>query len=167
MRPGARGPCLVLLLAGVGTSCTSVDPDATVVAPCPDATQFVSVSPVLEASCGTLDCHGHPARPLRIYGERGLRLTATDLSGEALTTDAERAASRRSICSLQPEAMASIAAGDSRADMLLLVQKARGEAFHKGGAPVAAGDATDTCITTWLEGATDIQACANAPTPDP
>ena len=167
MRPGARVACLVVVLAALGASCTSVDPEATLVAPCPDALQFALVSPVVEASCGTLDCHGHPARPLRIYGERGLRLGQADLSGEALTTDAERAASRRSICSLQPEGMASVAAGDMRADALLLVQKARGEAFHKGGAPVAAGDATDTCITTWLEGAADAQACANAPTPDP
>ncbi|MEJ7729634.1 MAG: hypothetical protein WKG00_10485 [Polyangiaceae bacterium] len=167
MRPGARLPCLVAVLAVVAASCTSVDPEATVVAACPDELQFASVSPVMEASCGTLDCHGHPARPLRIYGERGLRLGQTDLSGEALTTAAERAASRRSICSLQPEAMASVAAAEMRADALLLVQKARGEAFHKGGAPVAAGDATDTCITTWLDGAADTQACANAPTPDP
>jgi hypothetical protein len=63
--------------------------------------------------------------------------------------------------------MVSVAAREMRADALLLVQKARGEAFHNGGAPVAAGDAPDTWMTTWLEGAVDAETCANAPTPDP
>jgi hypothetical protein len=35
---------------------------------------FPSVSEVMERRCGTLDCHGQPSRPLRIYSSIGLRL---------------------------------------------------------------------------------------------
>lgn len=160
---------LLATAAAIGgvASCSSIDPEATITTACPDAAGFELVAPVVEASCGTLDCHGQTARPLRIYGERGMRLAAADLPGEAETTVAERIASRRSICSLQPEQMARVVAGEAGADALLLVQKARAEVHHKGGAPVAAGDATDACITSWLEGAVDSQACAAAPVPDP
>lgn len=34
-----------------------------------------AVQPVVTETCGSLDCHGDPGRPLRLYAERGLRLT--------------------------------------------------------------------------------------------
>ena len=36
------------------------------------------VEPVLERACGTLDCHGQVGRPLRIYGQYGLRFVDPD-----------------------------------------------------------------------------------------
>lgn len=53
--------------------------------PAGDLASFeATVQPMATDSCGTLDCHGVPGRPLRIYAERGLRLSA-DLRGEPIT----------------------------------------------------------------------------------
>lgn len=42
---------------------------------CPDEATFKNeVMPVIETRCGSLDCHGNIARPLRVYGQTGLRL---------------------------------------------------------------------------------------------
>jgi len=61
--------------ATVTTACVPFDP-----ADPGDA--FVIVSEVVERRCGTLDCHGQPARPLRIYGNAGLRRPEPDLGTE-------------------------------------------------------------------------------------
>jgi hypothetical protein len=46
---------------------------------------FPLVSEVLEKSCGSLDCHGALARPLRLYGSTGLRRPEPDLGSEGCT----------------------------------------------------------------------------------
>ena len=103
----SRACCLAVAVAFLG--CVQ-DPGLQVTA-CPDLKTFSSVSPVLEQRCGSLDCHGNIARPLRIYGARGLRFVnvnsdeANQLvnpklardkgtfpgTGGKATTDAERA----------------------------------------------------------------------------
>jgi hypothetical protein len=42
---------------------------------------------------------------------------------------------------------------------LLIVKKPRLLERHKGGAVVIAGDDGDTCLTSWLAGATDYGKC--------
>lgn len=142
--------------------CTSVDPSATVLASCPDRAPFESVAPFLEAGCGTLDCHGALARPLRVYGKRGMRFDPSDLPGERPTTSDEVSASLRSFCSLTPEQMALVMSGDLTPDDLLAVGKARGEVHHKGDKVVTRGDDGDTCLTSWILGSVDAAACARA-----
>jgi hypothetical protein len=150
-------------LTGALSACALPDTTATVVATCPDRTQFTSVSPFVEVGCGTIDCHGAPARPLRIYGFAGLRLSPNDVSALAApTTTAEVSANWLSACSLQPEQLDAVVSGQAGPDSLLLVQKPRLEVHHKGGAVVVAGDPGDTCITSWLSGEVDAGACAQA-----
>jgi hypothetical protein len=80
--------CLVLTASCLGatanatgdTACVPFDPTK------PDDA-FVIVSEVYERRCGTLDCHGQPSRPLRIYGNSGLRRPEPDLGTEKCETD--------------------------------------------------------------------------------
>ncbi|MEZ4297845.1 MAG: hypothetical protein R3B70_23010 [Polyangiaceae bacterium] len=68
--------------ATVTTACVPFDPlDSD------DA--FVSVSEVLERRCATLDCHGAIARPLRLYGNAGLRRPEPDLGTENCVANEE------------------------------------------------------------------------------
>src|SRR6185503_19483134 len=40
-----------------------------------DADAYTSeIHPLVEAKCASLDCHGAPGRPLRVYSEIGLRI---------------------------------------------------------------------------------------------
>jgi hypothetical protein len=145
------------------TACAIPDTTATIVADCPDRTQFSSVSPFMEVGCGTVDCHGAPARPLRIYGFAGLRLSPSDIPSVAEpTTPAEVSANWLSACSLQPEQIDLVTSGQAGPDSLLLVQKPRLQVHHKGGAVVVAGDPGDTCLTSWLSGDVDGGACIAA-----
>lgn len=57
--------------------------------PAGDVASFTSqVQPIVTDGCASLDCHGDPGRPLRLYAERGLRLTAalrdTPITGEEI-----------------------------------------------------------------------------------
>jgi hypothetical protein len=66
----------------VTTACSPFDPQ--------DPTDpFVNVSEVVERRCATLDCHGQPARPLRLYGNAGLRRPEPDLGTEKCKKDAD------------------------------------------------------------------------------
>ncbi len=70
---------------------------------CPSGDGFRVVSQVIERRCGTLDCHGDPARSFRVYGRTGLRLPRTEAEyiadrmatsgGPGATTDASASAS--------------------------------------------------------------------------
>lgn len=110
-----------------------------------------------------MDCHGKPARNLRLYTGSGLRLSAMDVPGSGSTTDEEYEASFQSIVGLEPEWMA-IVVGESGAfpDRLTLVRKARGDEAHKGGAIFVPGDAADVCMTSWLSSTIDEDACKRA-----
>ena len=138
------------------------------------------VSRVLEKRCGTLDCHGTLARPLRVYGQRGLRLlsdeeraalAAGDLDtvtgngtvpGDKATTPEELAATRRSICALEPERMVQYQAGELDERELILLTKPLELERHKGGTLLVEGGAAFTCISTWLQGNPNDASCEEA-----
>lgn len=120
---------------------------------CPSQEVFeASVSPYMERRCGTLDCHGQPARPMRLYGQLGLREpNDTNVSGGAATTPTERTLNYQAVCNVEPEGMAEVVAdqGNSAED-LLLIRKARALERHKGGKVVNQTDAADRCLVGWL-----------------
>ncbi|MCC6993592.1 MAG: hypothetical protein IT370_03080 [Deltaproteobacteria bacterium] len=117
------------------------------------------VHAVLEARCGTLDCHGDARRPLRIYAETGLRLR-DELRGQPLTAE-ELGDNLRAIEAIDPGA----AAEDH-----LLVRKplavAAGGQRHLGGELWATRTAAaPTCLVAFLGGRDDAamaDACAAA-----
>ena len=124
------------------------------------------VSAVLEKRCGTLDCHGQVGRPLRIYGRTGLRFPddADNVPGQAGTTESEVIANYESVVGLEPEVLSQVVADptDNPPTRLLLVKKPRALERHKGGQVFIAGDDGDTCITSWIAGATDFAKCGAA-----
>jgi hypothetical protein len=133
---------------------------------CPNREVFVnSVSPYLERRCGTLDCHGSMTRPMRIYGQLGLRHPEeNNVSGGIATTALELDSNFASVCNVDPEPMQEVT--DDRgasADKLLIVNKARGLERHKGGKIVDIQDPGDRCITGWLRltPADQVEAACN------
>lgn len=132
---------------------------------------FRSFSAVMERRCATLDCHGETSRPLRIYGQYGLRRPEPANSmnvenyaeyysgGKEPTTLAELEDNYRSICALEPELTAEVFAKKSPPDVLTIVRKARLREKHKGGLLWNKGDAGDVCVTNWLTGSTDMSPC--------
>jgi hypothetical protein len=151
-----------LCLLATTPACAVPDPAATVLLACPDRASFAAVSPFLESGCGTLYCHGAPARPLRIQGFAGLRLDPADRPGGNPTTVAEVDANYHAVCGLEPELTSDVVAKQSLPDDLLIVQKPRNETHHKGGVIVKKGDDGDTCLTRWLDGDADASACQRA-----
>jgi hypothetical protein len=162
-----------------GAGCAGVN-DVDIQVACGDFETFRDVSPVLEARCGTLDCHGSIARPLRIYGRQGLRkyvdFAATDAESVALkaeinadegeaeyfpgglqgTTSAELADNYDSVCGLEPELMDKVRKGQETPDVLSLTRKARLVEKHKGGKIfIPAQSPGDLCITSWLTAPAD------------
>ncbi|MEZ4302386.1 MAG: hypothetical protein R3B70_46090 [Polyangiaceae bacterium] len=139
--------------------------DDTVTGKCPSQAVFEqSVSPFLERRCGTLDCHGSIARPMRLFGQLGLRHPDEDnVSGGALTTAVELTANYTSVCNVDAEKMSeSVDDFGNQAENLLLVTKARGLEKHKGGKVVSENDAGDRCLRGWLKGEDVTQACQDA-----
>jgi hypothetical protein len=132
---------------------------------CPSTTNFRLVSQVYERRCGTLDCHGQSVRPFRIYGRDGLRKPDKGqgggyVSGGMLpTTDAEVDANYHSACGLEPERMANVVAGNQPVDSLTLVRKPRLTEAHKGGMVLPEGSAGDKCVTSWIRGNVNTDAC--------
>jgi len=113
-----------------------------------------SVSEYMARRCGTLDCHGSELRPMRLYGQYGLRDPAeSNVSGGKATTLAELEANYAAVCSQEPEKTAKAVddVGQS-AEKLLVVQKARGAEAHKGGAVVKQNSPGDQCVAGWLRG---------------
>lgn len=140
----------------VAASCAD-DLTATETFACPSEEVFIeSVSPFLERRCGTLDCHGAPTRPARLYGQLGLRHPLeSNRTGDlaAPTTDLERADNYAAMCNVEPEAIAkAVEDFGQSAEELVIVRKARGVESHKGGKVVNEQDAGDRCILGWLRG---------------
>ena len=146
---------------------------------CADIEDFKPVSNVLERRCGTLDCHGEYARPLRIYGQNGLRLATQDeildssearendtVSGGKGTTDEEVELNWRSVCGLEPERTALVVAGQLSPNELMLLRKPlqlEGNLEkHKGGQLFLSGGPGDVCVSCWLRGFPDNIECADA-----
>lgn len=123
---------------------------------------FEPVSDLLQARCGSLDCHGQTGRSLRIYGTNGLRLDSKDLSGldGGVTQAAEHDANYASVVILEPEILDRVVRDAGRnPERLTLIRKARGAEVHVGGSASPAGSAGDVCLTSWLAGVLDVAAC--------
>lgn len=172
-RTSVRASLVASLAAGALSffACASV-PDETrytqILAP--DPAQFqAGVSFFLERRCGTLDCHGQPGRPLRIYGARGLRkqndASLTPISGD--TSIEEIAANYRSVIGLEPEAMSRVVAADGQLpERLLIIRKpidiGEGGERHKGGPVISRGSDGYLCLTSWLSNRTNVAKCTAA-----
>ena len=127
------------------------------------ATQ-AGVSRLLEKRCGTLDCHGQIGRPMRIYGQLGLRFVddGGDQPGSGATTETEYVANYQAVIGVQPEIMTLVVQGNLPPEALMLLRKPLQLERHKGGAVFVEGDDADNCLTSWLGGQTDYTACGNA-----
>jgi hypothetical protein len=125
------------------------------------------VATVFEKRCGTLDCHGDPARNLRIYSGQGLRLPndAGLAVGKGDTTQDEVLASYQSILTLEPELTNKVLEGGDPYQLLVL-KKPLGLEKHKGGTMIRRGDDAERCIVSWLEEGpsklVEQDACARA-----
>jgi len=131
----------------------------------PTEENFRRVSEMLQARCGSLDCHGQTGRSLRLYGKFGLRLADEDIPGGRQSTLEEHAANYVSAAALEPELMQDVIRdGGSNPERLTLVRKGRGLEHHKGGQ--ALDDAGYGCIVSWLSGEVDAKACFDGATLD-
>lgn len=137
----------------------------------PDLGQYetAGVGDYLDHRCGSLDCHGQATRNLILYGCDGLRLDPDGSQGlapgcqAAATVTSEYEASYRSLVGLEPAVMTAVVqGGGAHPELLTFVRKARGWDAHKGGALIVPGDDQDVCITSWLAGNADANACSNA-----
>lgn len=153
----------IVLLVVLSSACSTPDPNATVDPVVLDKAQFEPVVPMLNRTCGSLDCHGSPFRNLRLYGYGGVRLAPTDNPEFPRTTPAEIASNYDAVVGVEPEALrAFVAAGRKDPTMLALIRKGRETESHKGGRRLRVGDPGDRCIVSWLAGAVDAAACATA-----
>jgi hypothetical protein len=169
---------LALALLPVASSgCSGVDEKAYASVDCPpfgeNGDAFRPVSAVIERRCGTLDCHGNSARPMRIYGQYTLRRPEEEGSknvkdfdeyftgGKEPTTEAELADNYQGMCALEPEIMARVVAKKkgSAPEDLTLVRKPRLLEKHKGGLLWNKGDDGDTCLVNWILGDDDTSPC--------
>jgi hypothetical protein len=164
---------LVALVAFAG--CSSVDPSAFNLVKGPafgeSGADFQPVSAVFERRCGTLDCHGSAFRPMRIYGQNGLRrpepkgsknvgdFAEYSSGGLEPTTLAELSDNYQSIVSLEPELVAQVVQGLSSPDRLSVIRKARLQEKHKGGLLWYQGDPGDACLTNWFTSVDDTSPC--------
>jgi len=121
----------------------------------PSREQFATVGLAIGAHCGTLDCHGDPARNMRVYGINGQRLNAFDVTGFGGTTEDELRATYESIVVLQPEVLAAAVQAGGAGDDWLVLGKGRGRIQHAGGQQLVPGGAADRCVTSWVAGLFD------------
>ncbi|HVW24111.1 MAG TPA: hypothetical protein VHC69_02005 [Polyangiaceae bacterium] len=126
----------------------------------PDSTTFPPVSDALEINCGTLDCHGSIYRNMRIFGIYGVRINSKLVPGRDPTTPDEYQANYASVVSIEPENLSAIVANHGQGfDKWELILKGTNAEVHKGGQRMMKGDATYTCIRSWVIGAVDMDAC--------
>lgn len=127
------------------------------------------VQPYLEVGCATLDCHGDPGHPLRLYSELGLRKEAalrpaaiSEQSEPLALTEAELADNRLSLAAI---ALASRAAADHLALRKPLAVSAGG-VEHTGPALWTSTEAPGyRCLSAYLLGEASgdpADACAEA-----
>jgi hypothetical protein len=141
-----RHALLLLLVVLVLGACQDTAGSVTL-APGDPAVYAASVQPILEARCGTLDCHGDEGRALRLYSETGLR--ATDVLRDRPLTAAELDANRASIVALPAEELV---------DKPLV-----GRLAHEGGDLWLTDDANQVvCVRGWRLGEDASAACAAA-----
>jgi hypothetical protein len=174
-------PSLALLGAALALAGCEEIPSPQIV-PCAELEEFKPVSNVLERRCGTLDCHGEYARPLRIYGQNGLRAATVDeldpdvaqqngtVSGGDETSEAEVRLNWRSVCGLEPEKTAQVIFGQAAPEELMILRKPLRLERHKGEQLFQQGDNAAVCVSCWLRGFPDdvvecegaIEGCADA-----
>lgn len=148
----------LLLAAWLAAACGPADQSETHLGSLPDVTVYESeVHPYLERRCATLDCHGDPGRPLRLYAETGLRALGRDRD---LPLDAEElAANVASIAGVDPVT-------DPDRDVMLLKPLAidAGGMHHIGGDDIWAdrSDPGYVCVREWLAGNPPGDACTRA-----
>lgn len=150
-------------------ACSSFDSSAQTTVKGPafgdQGADFRPVSAVIERRCGTLDCHGSLARPMRIFGQYGLRESPSDAGGDypgglLPTTVEELTSNFRSMCGLEPEKLDLVVSKRADPSTLTLVRKPRLAEKHKGGLVWNKGDDGDQCLVGWLTGETDTSPCA-------
>ncbi len=117
------------------------------------------VQPVVGPRCATLDCHGDAMRPLALFAENGLRMSA-ELRGQSLSV-AETRANVVAIATIDPDATPS--------ESLVLLKPL---AVDGGGMKHVGGDVWDVatdpahvCLLGWLDGddsADWLRACEDA-----
>jgi hypothetical protein len=164
----------VLICAGVlaATTACSVPPaDDRTSFSAPARDVFPAVGEVLGSNCGSLDCHGHVARNLRIYNFKGLRLEG--VPGSGVTSQAEYDRSYDSVVAIDPEVLGTVVdeEGD-RPERWIVISKGRGSEAHKGNVAMAPDGPADLCLISWVAGVLDEEACAAAaevspPEPEP
>jgi hypothetical protein len=158
-------PALAALLGAAGPKCSGDAYTGTQTIACPRRDVFtgqpvdggapaIGVSVYLERRCGTLDCHGSSLRPMRLYGQHGLRHPAEqNFPGGVGTTLAELDANYGAVCNVEPEKMAqAVSDVGQSADQLLVYRKARNIEGHKGGEVIKEGSSADRCLLGWLRG---------------
>jgi hypothetical protein len=159
-----RAPVAIAVvgLTGLVASCSFPSTDARYVQTAlPDAATFPPVAELLSVRCGSIDCHGSPYRNLRVYGSTGLRYLPTDRPLSPICNSCEEnEQTYLSVVGLQPEAMSEVVMG-ADPSILTMVGKARGTEAHKGGQIWSLGDASDVCLTSWLQGEPNLSDCEN------
>jgi hypothetical protein len=150
-------------------ACSAVDPTAYDHVKGPafgdQGDAFRPISAVVERRCGTIDCHGAAARPMRIYGQYGTRKPVDQPDpgyypgGLTPTSEDELLDNYRSMCGLEPEILARVVAKKEEVESLTLVRKPRLLEKHKGGLVWNKGDDGDTCVVNWLNGKADTTSC--------
>jgi hypothetical protein len=166
---------LLAAVALASVACSSVDPTAVVTVTGPSfgavGSSFRPISAVLERRCATLDCHGSTYRPLKIYGQIGLRRPEPEGSpnvmsyedyysgGSEPTTEAELFDNYLSVTGLEPEILEAVVDGKALPDALTLVRKPRLREKHKGGLIWTQSDPGDLCLINWLTGIDDTAPC--------
>jgi hypothetical protein len=162
---------LLALAAGVACACAGPTDHLTYVPNPPSRDTFQPVSDALEVHCGTLDCHGSSWRNMRVYGIDGQRLDPHGITGNKATTEAEYTATYEAVIAVQPEVLSHLVNDHgANPERWIVITKGRGTEVHKGNSQMKAGDATDTCIISWVAGALNQEACDQAASispPDP
>jgi hypothetical protein len=143
-------------LAIAVAACTDTTQSTDTVAALDDMAYVRDVHPIIEARCGTLDCHGAANQPLRVFAETGLR-SADNLRNQLITSD-ELIANVRALAAIDP--------GADPADNQIVskpLAQAAGGLFHQGGEIWPdRQDPQYLCVLGWLAGTSDDAAVAAA-----
>ena len=169
MRFGLATIAVTALAVWGATSC-SIPTENVDVGALPTQNDFVSqkVSLMMEHRCGSLDCHGAEGRPLRLYGQYGLRLQPNKdgSRNSSPTTKAEQAANYQAVIGLQPEELSAcfVSKGANFATLQLLKKPIdiQGQGIRHKGGPVLRPTLTDPgwqCLYGWVSGTVDPTQC--------
>lgn len=121
------------------------------------------VHPVVEPSCATLDCHGAPGRPLRLYAETGLRASDALRLDDAPISDDEIDANVLSFAAVDLDEPRL----EHRLSLTKPLAEPAGGVEHVGGDVwLSTTDPSYRCVAGWLDGrAGEVEwetACADA-----